>query len=78
MELYHFAKVNEINKTDSKVSFILLQFLTWPHAVQALAEGLIDVKRLITDQVSLEGTLEGLQTVKSRKGNAMKAIMLVS
>ncbi len=28
MELYHFTKVNEINKTDSKVNFILLQSLS--------------------------------------------------
>jgi len=28
MELYHFAKVNEINKTGSKVNFILLHILT--------------------------------------------------
>ena len=27
MELYHFAKVNEINKTGSKVNFILLHTL---------------------------------------------------
>ena len=34
--------------------------------------------RLITHQVSLEDTLEGLQTVKSRKGDAMKGIMIFS
>lgn len=34
--------------------------------------------RLITHQVSLEDTLEGLQTVKNRKGNTMRAIMVFS
>lgn len=63
---------------DKTIRFSWLSPLTWPLAIQALAEGLIDVKRLITHQVSLEDTLEGLQTVKSRKGNAMKAIMVVS
>jgi len=63
---------------DKTIRFSWLSPLTWPHAVKALAEGLIDVKPLITHRVSLEDTLKGLQTVKNRKGNAMKAIMLVS
>lgn len=63
---------------DKTIRFSWLSPLTWPSAITALAEGLIDVKQLITHQVSLEDTLKGLQTVKSRKGNAMKAIMVVS
>ena len=63
---------------DKTIRFSWLSPLTWPHAVKTLAEGLIDVKLLITHQVSLEDTLKGLQTVKDRKGNAMKAIMVVS
>ena len=63
---------------DKTIRFSWLSPLTWPHAVKALAEGLIDVKQLITHQVSLKDTLKGLQTVKNRKGNAMKAIVLGS
>lgn len=63
---------------DKTIRFSWLSPLTWPHAIKALAEGLIDVKPLITHQVSLKDTLKGLQTVKNRKGNAMKAIIVVS
>lgn len=63
---------------DKTIRFSWLSPLTWPLAIEALTEGLMDVKRLITHQISLEDTLQGLQTVKNRKGNAMKAIMIFS
>jgi len=36
MELYHFAKVSEINRTDSKVNVILLHTLTSTAAINKI------------------------------------------
>jgi len=63
---------------DKAIRFSWLSPLTWPTAIQSLATGLINVKRLITHRFSLEDTLKGLQTIRNREGNVMKGVIIPS
>ena len=60
---------------DKSILFSWLAPLTWPTALKAIANGLVDVKKLHTHTFKLEDLGQGLADVKSRKGNIMKAIV---
>lgn len=61
MELYHFAKVNEINKTDSKVNFILLQ---------SLSEGISEDKIFVTGNTIVDAVYQNLE-IANKKLNVL-------
>lgn len=63
---------------DKTIRFSWLSPLTWPEALQSIADGLVDVKKLVSHRFSLEDTLEGLENVKNRKDNAMKGLVIFS
>jgi L-iditol 2-dehydrogenase len=61
---------------DKKIRFSWLAPLTWPKAVQAIATGLINVDSLVTHRYKLEELIRGLEDVKNRKGNPLKALVI--
>ena len=58
---------------DKTIRFSWLAPGTWPVALQALANGLVDVSRLGTHTYPLESLAQGLTEVKNRVGNPLKA-----
>ncbi|MFW6180111.1 MAG: zinc-dependent alcohol dehydrogenase [Spirochaetota bacterium] len=61
---------------DKKIRFSWLAPLTWPRAVQAIAAGLINVDALVTHRYTLAELIQGLEDVKNRKGNPLKALVI--
>jgi threonine dehydrogenase-like Zn-dependent dehydrogenase len=61
---------------DKRVKFSWLAPLTWPRAISAIEARLIDVDALITHRFKLEELIDGLQKVKDRVGNPVKAIVI--
>lgn len=62
---------------DKTIRFSWLAPFTWPTALQALANGLVNVDPLITHSIKLENLVEGLSDVKSRSGDVMKAVVTI-
>ena len=60
---------------DKKIRFSWLAPLTWPRAINAISTGLIDVDALVTHTYKLEDLIQGLEDVKNRKGNPLKALV---
>jgi L-iditol 2-dehydrogenase len=60
---------------DKKINFSWLAPLTWPKAINAIATGLINVDELVTHRYKLEDLITGLEDVKNRKGNPLKALV---
>jgi len=63
---------------DKTIRFSWLSPFAWPQAIKSIAEGLVDVKKLITHRFNIENTLEGLKSIKNRLGNPMKGIVVFS
>jgi L-iditol 2-dehydrogenase len=61
---------------DKRVKFSWLAPLTWPKAISAIANELIDVNALVTHRFKLDELIDGLQKVKDRVGNPVKAIVI--
>jgi threonine dehydrogenase-like Zn-dependent dehydrogenase len=61
---------------DKKIKFSWLAPLTWPKAINAIATGLIDVDSLVTHRYKLEDLIQGLEDVKARVGNPLKALVI--
>ncbi len=61
---------------DKTIRFSWLSPLTWPQAIQSIAEGLVNVKKLITHTFSIEDTLEGLKRIKNKLDNPMKGVVV--
>jgi len=62
---------------DKSIEFSWLAPFTWPTALQALANGLVNVDPLITHEIKLENLVQGLKNVRERKGNVMKAVVTI-
>lgn len=62
---------------DKSILFSWLAPLTWPTAMQALANKLVDVAPLITHSMKLDGLVQGIADVKSRSGDVMKAVVTI-
>jgi L-iditol 2-dehydrogenase len=60
---------------DKKVRFSWLAPLVWPKAINAISTGLIDVNALVTHTYKLEDLIKGLEDVKNRKGEPLKALV---
>jgi len=60
---------------DKTVRFSWLAPLTWPTALNAIANGLVDVGKLHSHTIALEDLLQGIADVKARKDNVMKMIV---
>ena len=60
---------------DKSIQFSWLAPFTWPTALQALANGLVNVDPLITHSIALDNLVDGLIDVRERKGNVMKAVV---
>jgi len=67
-----------INRTAAILGFFtrLLAPFTWVRALQSLSNKLVDMDSLITHKFSLEDALKGLKTIKNRKGNAVKGLLI--
>ncbi len=61
---------------DKRVKFSWLAPLTWPRAINAISNKLIDVDALITHKFKLEELIEGLEKVKNREGDPLKALVV--
>ena len=61
---------------DKRIKFSWLAPLTWPKAINAIATGLIDVDSLVTHRYKLEDLIQGLEDVKARAGNPLKALVI--
>ncbi len=62
---------------DKTIQFSWLAPFTWPTALQALANGLVNVDPLITHSIKLDNLVQGLADVKSRSGDVMKAVVTI-
>jgi len=62
---------------DKTIQFSWLAPFTWPTALQALSTGLLNVDPLITHEIKLDDLVQGLNDVKDRKDNAMKAVVMI-
>jgi len=62
---------------DKTIRFSWLAPFTWMRALQALSNKLVDVDSLITHRFSLEDALEGLETIKDRKGKTIKGLLIL-
>jgi threonine dehydrogenase-like Zn-dependent dehydrogenase len=60
---------------DKRIKFTWLAPLTYPRAMNAIANKLIDVKALVTHTFKLEELIPALEKVKNRVGNPVKAIV---
>jgi L-iditol 2-dehydrogenase len=60
---------------DKKIRFSWLAPLTYPKALSAIESGLIDVSKLVTHTYTLEELHKGLEEVKNRVGNPLKALV---
>ena len=80
--LVHFGLPNEddvihvpalsTHTMDKEIRFSWLAPLTWPTAIRAISEGLLDVESLVTDAVSLERTEEAIRDLKERIDDPIK------
>jgi threonine dehydrogenase-like Zn-dependent dehydrogenase len=61
---------------DKKIKFSWLAPLTYPRALNAIANKLIDVKALVTHTYKLEELIPALEKVKNRVGNPLKALVI--
>ncbi|HID54906.1 TPA: hypothetical protein EYP37_00135 [Candidatus Poribacteria bacterium] len=62
---------------DKTIRFSWLAPLTWPRALQLLSTGQINVERLISHRYKLDQLKQALHEVRDRKGNVMKAIVIM-
>ena len=60
---------------DKTIRFSWLAPNTWPTALQAIANGLVNVDIIRTHSYELKDLPIGIADVKARKGNAMKAVV---
>jgi L-iditol 2-dehydrogenase len=60
---------------DKEVRFSWLAPLTWPKALDAIANGLVNVKSLASSTIKLEELEKGIRGVKARTGNPMKVLV---
>lgn len=74
-----FIRIPALNTIfwDKSIMFSWLAPLTWPTALQALANKLVDVEPLITHSMKLENLVQGIADVKSRAGDVMKAVVTI-
>jgi threonine dehydrogenase-like Zn-dependent dehydrogenase len=80
--LVHFGLPNEgdvihvpalsTHTMDKEIRFSWLAPLTWPTAIRAISEGLLDVESLVTDAVPLERTEEAIRDLKERIEDPIK------
>jgi len=80
--LVHFGLPNEgdvihvpalsTHTMDKEIRFSWLAPLTWPAAIRAISEGLLDVESLITHSVPLEKTEEAIRNLKERVDDPIK------
>lgn len=80
--LVHFGLPNEgdvihvpalsTHTMDKEIRFSWLAPLSWPPAIRAISEGLLDVESLVTDAVPLEKTEEAIRNLKDRVGDPIK------
>lgn len=61
---------------DKRIKFSWLAPLTWPQSLNAIEKKLIDVDALITHRFKLEELITGLEKVKNREGNPLKALVI--
>lgn len=61
---------------DKTIRFSWLAPFTWPIALQAIANGLVNVKALISHKLKLDDLLKGLEAVKERKDDVMKILIV--
>jgi len=61
---------------DKRIKFSWLAPLTWPKAIEAISKKLIDVDTLVTHRFKLEELITGLEKVKNREGNPLKALVI--
>ena len=62
---------------DKTILFSWLAPLTWPTAMQALANKLVNVDPLITHSIKLDNLVQGIADVKSRSGDVLKAVVTI-
>jgi len=62
---------------DKTILFSWLAPLTWPTAMQALGNKLVDVAPLITHSMKLADLVQGIADVKSRSGDVLKAVVTI-
>jgi threonine dehydrogenase-like Zn-dependent dehydrogenase len=74
-----FIRIPALNTIfgDKSIMFSWLAPLTWPTAMNALANNLVDVKPLITHSIKLADLVQGIKDVKSRTGDVMKAVVTI-
>jgi len=60
---------------DKTVHFSWLAPLTWPTALDAIGSGLVDVKRLATQALPLDGLEKAIKDVRARAGNPLKVLV---
>jgi L-iditol 2-dehydrogenase len=80
--LVHFGLPNEddvihvpalsTHTMDKEIRFSWLAPLTWPTAIRAISEGLLDVESLVTDAAPLERTEEAIRDLKDRIEDPIK------
>ncbi len=80
--LVHFGLPNEgdvihvpalsTHTMDKEIRFSWLAPLSWPPAIRAISEGLLDVESLITDTVPLEKTEEAIRNLTERIDDPIK------
>jgi threonine dehydrogenase-like Zn-dependent dehydrogenase len=57
---------------DKEIRFSWLAPGVWPTAINAIAEGLVDVEKLVTNCVPLEGAATAIQQLRARQGDPLK------
>jgi threonine dehydrogenase-like Zn-dependent dehydrogenase len=62
---------------DKTIQFSWLAPLTWPTAMQALANKLVNVEPLITHSIKLDNLVQGIIDVKSRSDDVLKAVVTI-
>lgn len=62
---------------DKTIRFSWLAPFTWPTALQALGNKLVNVEPLITHSIRLDDLVSGLADVKNRSGNVIKAVVKI-
>jgi threonine dehydrogenase-like Zn-dependent dehydrogenase len=62
---------------DKSILFSWLAPLTWPTAMQALGNNLVDVAPLITHSIKLDDLVQGIADVKNRADDVMKAVVTI-
>jgi L-iditol 2-dehydrogenase len=80
--LVHFGLPNEgdvihvpalsTHTMDKEIRFSWLAPLSWPPAIRAISEGLLDVESLVTDTVPLEKTEDAIRHLKERVDDPVK------